>query len=142
MRQFLNFLGCLLIVPVYYYITGCTKFPLTVDLMISIFVAEYNRWANEKRRLKLHETPPSTPTGDVEKALLTMQNGPPAEVSRCMAAIVGYREDPDLFYRALDSYKATEGLEFTLVGVDGDQAADMDMVRVFQMVRHCLAILL
>jgi hyaluronan synthase len=53
-----------------------------------------------------------------------------------MAAIVGYREDPDLFYRALESYKATEGLDFTLVGVDGDQAADMDMVRVFQMVCH------
>lgn len=102
--------------------------------MISIFVAEYNRWANEKRRLKLHETPPSTPTGDVEKALLTVENGPPGEVARCMAAIVGYREDPDLFYRALESYKATEGLDFTMVGVDGDQAADMDMVRIFQMV--------
>lgn len=135
-RQFLNFLGCLFIIPVYYFITGCTKFPLTLDLMISIFVAEYNRWANEKRRLKLHETPPSTPTGDVEKALMVMQNGAPGEITRCMAAIVGYREDPDLFYRALESYKATEGLDFTLVGVDGDQAADMDMVRVFQMVCH------
>jgi hyaluronan synthase len=107
--------------------------------MISIFVAEYNRWANEKRRSRLQETPASTPTHDVEKAISTWPNIPAGGVTRCMAAIVGYREDPDLFYRALESYKATDGLDFTLVGVDGDQAADMDMVRVFQMVRHYLS---
>lgn len=136
LRQFFNFLGCLLIIPVYYFITGCTKFPLTLDLMISIFVAEYNRWANENRRLRLSETPPSTPSQDIEKAFPILPGTINKDITRCMTAIVGYREDPKLFYRALDSYKATEGLEFTLVGVDGDQAADMEMVRVFEMVRN------
>jgi hyaluronan synthase len=138
-RQFFNFLGCLFILPVYYFITGCTSFPLTTDLMISIFVAEYNRWANERRRETLNDaspSSPSTPAEDVEKAPLTSLPSSRCsdEVTRCMAAIVGYREDPDLFYRALESYKTTDGLAFTLVGVDGDQAPDMDMVRVFQMV--------
>lgn len=134
LRQFINFLGCFLIIPLYYLITGCTKFPLTLDLMISIFVAEYNRWANENRRSRLGETPPSNPSQDIEKAFPILPDTINKDITRCMAAIVGYREDPKLFYRALNSYKATEGLEFTLVGVDGDQAADMEMVRVFEMV--------
>ena len=49
-----------------------------------------------------------------------------------MAAIVGYREDPELFARALDSYKTAAECRFVLVGVDGDDTPDMEMVRVFQ----------
>ncbi|GLI73655.1 hypothetical protein PoHVEF18_001875 [Penicillium ochrochloron] len=49
-----------------------------------------------------------------------------------MAAIVGYREDPELFARALDSYKTAAECRFVLVGVDGDETPDMEMVRVFQ----------
>jgi hyaluronan synthase len=49
-----------------------------------------------------------------------------------MATIVGYREDPDLFTRALDSYKTAAECRFVLVGVDGDDTPDMEMVDVFQ----------
>lgn len=49
-----------------------------------------------------------------------------------MATIVGYREDPDLFARALDSYKSAAECRFVLVGVDGDDTPDMEMVHVFK----------
>lgn len=51
-----------------------------------------------------------------------------------MAAIVGYREDLALFVRALESYKDAAECRFVLVGVDGDDTPDMEMVRVFQQV--------
>ncbi|KAJ5232216.1 hypothetical protein N7468_005172 [Penicillium chermesinum] len=49
-----------------------------------------------------------------------------------MAAIVGYREDPELFARALGSYKSVKECRFVLVGVDGNEVPDMEMVQVFQ----------
>jgi hyaluronan synthase len=131
-RQILNFLGCLAILPVYYLITSYSRFPLTLDLLLSVFVAEYNRYANEMRRQRVY-TPPSTPAAtDLEKAadlLPSSHIGPD-----CIAVVVGYREDPELFGRALQSYKTAEGCRFTLVGVDGEQGPDMEMVQVFQKV--------
>ncbi len=54
--------------------------------------------------------------------------------SDCMAAVVGWREDPALFTRALESYQRTRGCVFLLVGIDGDEVEDRDMVDVFDMV--------
>ncbi|KAB8074414.1 hypothetical protein BDV29DRAFT_173703 [Aspergillus leporis] len=130
-RQFLNFLGCILVLPVYYFITGYSRHPLTLDILISIFVAEFNRYGNENRRRRLYglDAPPK-PKDDPEKAFGLLNNshmGP-----ECMAVVVGYREDPELFRRALDSYKRADGCRFLLIGVDGDEKPDMDMVRVFQ----------
>lgn len=133
-RQFLNFLGCLVIIPVYYIITGYTLHPLTLDVLLTIFAAEYNRFANENRRGRLYCGLDGDPQAgkDPEKAI-----GPrpgPGPGPECMAAIVGYREDPGLFARALDSYKAAGECRFVLVGVDGDEGPDLEMVRVFQQV--------
>lgn len=127
-RQFLNLIGCIIVLPIYSIITGYTRHPLTLDILLTIFAAEYNRYTNETRRRQLQGS--SRIVQDPEKA-----NYPPMTTDRateCMAAIVGYREDPELFARALDSYKLASECRFVLVGVDGDDVPDMEMVRVFQ----------
>ncbi|KAF9886754.1 hypothetical protein FE257_011131 [Aspergillus nanangensis] len=129
-RQFLNLLGCLFILPMYYVLTGFTRHPLTLDILLTIFAAEYNRFTNETRRRRLYNVDSSVK--DPEKAMQFLVNadmGP-----ECMAAVVGYREDPELFARALESYRSTRECRFLLVGIDGDEVPDMEMVRVFQQV--------
>ena len=59
----------------------------------------------------------------------------PLESTAALAAVVGYREEPGLFARALNSYKTCPSLRFLVVGVDGDDAEDMEMVEVFREVR-------
>lgn len=146
-RQCLNFLGCLVIIPIYYLITGHSRYPLTLDLLISIFVAEYNRYSNENRRHRAYHAPPhhalpqnsqNSAAVDLEKAAAVSMLSPksPNMAPECMAAVVGYREDPELFARALESYRTAEGCRFVLAGVDGDQAPDMEMVQVFRKVRR------
>jgi hyaluronan synthase len=127
-RQFLNFLGCILVLPIYSIITGYTRHPLTLDVLLTIFAAEYNRYTNETRRQQLQGS--SRTVQDPEKA--TYLPTATDRATECMAAIVGYREDPELFARALDSYKLASECRFVLVGVDGDDVPDMEMVRVFQ----------
>lgn len=129
-RQFLNFLGCLIVLPIYSIITGYTRHPLTIDILLTIFAAEYNRYSNDRRRRQLKSPP--RPTYDLEKAGHLLGNEPSS--TECMAAIVGYREDPDLFARALESYKNVKECRFVLVGVDGNDVPDMEMVQVFQKV--------
>jgi hyaluronan synthase len=135
-RQFLNLLGCIIVIPIYSYITGYTRHPLTLDILLTIFAAEYNRFVNEKRRRRLKAS--TQAVQDVEKASYLLTGTERA--TECMAAIVGYREDPELFARALDSYKTAAECRFVLVGVDGDETPDMEMVRVFQEVRNPTAI--
>ncbi|PYH45952.1 chitin synthase [Aspergillus saccharolyticus JOP 1030-1] len=125
LRQILNGVGCLLILPLYYYLTAATRHPLTLDLLLTILAAEYNRFTNERRRRRLYCA--DQYAADPEKPRVDAHTGPD-----CMAAVVGYREDPGLFARALNSYRAAEGCRFMLVGIDGDEPADMEMVRVFQ----------
>lgn len=137
-RQFLNFLGCIIVLPIYSVITSYTRHPLTLDILLTIFAAEYNRYANENRRRRLNSPSPSRTIQDPEKACYFLDNADPGP--ECMAAIVGYREDPELFARALDSYKNAAECRFVLVGVDGDDEPDMEMVHVFQKV--CIKIII
>lgn len=127
-RQFLNLLGCILVVPLYLFITHFTRHPATLDILMTIFSAEYNRFANESRRRQLKA--PSHAVQDPENACYRLTDAKKA--TECMATIVGYREDPDLFARALGSYKTAAECRFVLVGVDGDDTPDMEMVHVFE----------
>lgn len=129
-RQILNLLGCLIVLPIYSVITGYARHPLTLDILLTIFSAEFNRFMNEGRRQKLQDPPQKDQ--DLEKAsILSPKLNEGAE---CMATIVGYREDPELFARALESYKNIPECRLVLVGVDGDDVPDMEMIRVFQQV--------
>jgi hyaluronan synthase len=49
---------------------------------------------------------------------------------RHIASVVGYREEPNLYRKCLQSYHGSPGLELVLVGIDGDGEGDMEMVRI------------
>ncbi|KAL1851677.1 hypothetical protein Daus18300_012486 [Diaporthe australafricana] len=104
-------------------------------MLLTIILAELNRFVNQRRREKLHELKnqdesPIREKQDWLKWELNVEKAVPR--LDCMAAVVGWREDPDLFSRALESYKTTEGCTFLLVGVDGDEIDDQDMVDLFK----------
>lgn len=117
--------------------TVSSHYPITLDMLLTIILAESNRFVNQRRREKLHELKhqDESPVREKEDWLrweLNVEKAAPR--LDCMAAVVGWREDPELFSRALESYKTTEGCTFLLVGVDGDEADDQDMVDVFNQV--------
>lgn len=48
----------------------------------------------------------------------------------CLASVVGYREDPTVFAKCLESFKGCLGLHTLLVGIDGDQAQDIEVADI------------
>ncbi|KAF2773280.1 hyaluronan synthase [Teratosphaeria nubilosa] len=127
-RQIINLVGCCIAAYVFFYGLGKCRNPLTVDIIISILLAEYNRWTNHLRRQKTRKGfNASTVDSDREKQISGHRLG-------CIAAIVGYREDPVLFKQCLKSYLNAPGCRFVLVGIDGDAEEDGEMVEVFQQV--------
>ncbi|KAK1993371.1 hypothetical protein LX36DRAFT_257439 [Colletotrichum falcatum] len=137
LRQVLNVVGCLCIFPLYRAAGIYTRYPAVVDLLISILFAEYCRFSNEGRRiaLKMSEEVPQDllPDGDDKEAQIGFgpiwAAGPSCDA---VAMIVGWREDPDLWRRCLESYKAASGWTFMVVGIDGDGADDQEMINVFR----------
>ncbi|KAJ4397285.1 hypothetical protein N0V93_001509 [Gnomoniopsis smithogilvyi] len=136
LRQLVNLIGCILIFPLYRAAAVNTYYPATVDLLISILLAEYCRFKNESRRIAFREaeTQPQY-KDDIEKYAPTKHSEQP-RISSCdtLAAIVGWREDPDLWARCLESYKTTQGCKFLLAGIDGNEPDDLEMVEVFKKV--------
>lgn len=130
LRKFLNVAGCLLSLPLYWLMTVHCRWPVTLDLIMTVALAELNRFINEGRRMRFYEDQTAPRKGDPEK----MEELFTAPRLDCIAAVVGWREDPALFTRALGSYKAAECCTFMLVGIDGDEAEDQDMVDVFNKV--------
>jgi hyaluronan synthase len=131
-RQILNLLGCLLALPCYYLTAKQSRFPVTLDILITISLAEINRFVNEGRRMAFysgHEYKRPPVKSNWEKIDLELQ--PSAPRLDCMAAVVGWREDPALFAKAMESYKSARSCVFLLVGIDGDEPEDQDMVKVF-----------
>lgn len=148
-RQLLNLLGCFLIFPLYRAAAVNTLWPATVDLLISICLAELCRFTNEGRRIawRALEAQPRREKEDVEKGGFlgglvgegSSGDGVPL-VAEAMASIVGWREDPDLWERCLESYKEATGCRFVLVGIDGHDADDKEMVDIFKKVLYCVSI--
>lgn len=136
-RQALNLVGCVVIFLFYRAAALNTYYPATVDLLISILLAEYCRFNNEGRRIAFREAA-SQPKDkeDVEKHALAVGARPEATSSEAIVAIVGWREDPALWARCLDSYKAAVGCKFLLAGIDGHDSDDMEMIDIFKKVRQ------
>lgn len=141
LRMLLNIIGCVLCIPIHFLATVHCRWPVTLDFILTVILTELNRYVNEGRRMAYY-TEDSCPSPiikekmDPEKAALDLElfGGRPSTSKPrldCMAAVVGWREDPALFTKALQSYKRTEGCAFLMVGIDGDEAQDMDMVDVF-----------
>lgn len=132
-RKTINIIGCLLSLPLYWYMTAHCRYPVTLDLVVTIALAELNRFINQGRRLRFYAEE-SRPREKMDSEKLDLELQPPAPRLDCIAAVVGWREDPALFTRAMESYKAAKSCKFLLVGIDGDEVEDMDMVRVFNKV--------
>lgn len=133
--QLLNLLGCILIFPLYRAAAVNTYYPATVDLLISILLAEFCRFNNEGRRIAFREEEARPRSkDDIEKQTLSMSKGSGPSTCDTMAAIVGWREDPNLWARCLESYKTARGCKFVLAGVDGHDEDDQEMIEIFQKV--------
>lgn len=124
-RQVLNAVLCLAIFAVVFlcFRQSIFIFPITCESILQISLAEINRRKNI-RRIRLLEG----------KLSLTDEENGIKEKSesavRYIASMVGYREEPNLFRKCLQSYRGSPGLEIMMVGIDGDHDGDMEMVRI------------
>jgi hyaluronan synthase len=135
-QQGLNLLGCAVAVAGYYFLVMHTKYPITFDIFVTIILAELTRWCNGRRRDDFYsQQSDSRGKEDFEKGSPEVSSVPDLN---CVAAVVGWREDPELFTRALRSYQDTQKCTFLLVGIDGDDIEDHDMVKVFNKVSRIL----
>ena len=111
-------------------------FPITLESIWQIFLAEINRVRNKRRVDKLREdTEDSRFAEDEEKGLSRKQS-----TVKCLASVVGYREEAGLFRRCLESYKDAAGLGVMLVGIDGNEPTDMEMVQIVKNASLMLAV--
>lgn len=140
LRMLINIVGCIVCLPVFWMATVHCRWPVTLDLIFTIALAELTRYVNEGRRMAYHEETCMSSVAkekmDPEKALMEVRSVTSSSTSlNTMAAVVGWREDPALYQRALESYRRARGCAFLLAGIDGDEKQDWDMVEVFNTVR-------
>lgn len=141
-RQVLNVIGCALAIPLYYLTTAHSRYPVTLDIVITIALTEFNRYVIEGHRSAFrgrylgfsdHDSEVST---EKEHNIFDIEKRPISAKLECLAAVVGWREDPSLYARALESYKTSGACVFLLAGIDGDEEEDQEMVKVFNRVRN------
>ncbi|KAJ5714095.1 hyaluronan synthase [Penicillium malachiteum] len=95
-------------------------------MILSIVLAEYCRWGNNQRRRRAVLQEENGQLGLAEKGKSSEQR------LDCVAAVVGYREEPALWRTALNSYSQAQNCRFLLICIDGDAEEDREMVEVFQ----------
>ncbi|KAK3902325.1 glycosyltransferase [Staphylotrichum tortipilum] len=138
-RQLLNVIGCMLVLPWYYVTTALTKYPVTLDILLTIALTELNRYVIEGRRIiflghRLFDGKQPSPEEKRDREDLCLESQQATPSLDCLAAVVGWREEPSLYRRALESYKSSTTCVFLLAGIDGDEAQDQEMVDVFNKV--------
>ncbi|CAN9129700.1 unnamed protein product [Alternaria alternata] len=136
-----NFIGCLVAAALYCYTTlYWSDYLYTFDTIITVYLAEQCGWDNERVRRSSQKQ--NGEKSDVYSSLGMAEKGENHTRSErlsklelgCIAAIVGYREDPVIFTKALESYKDAEGCQFVLTCIDGNEPEDQVMVDVFRKV--------
>ena len=141
-----NFIGCLVAAALYCYTTlYWSDYLYTFDTIITVYLAEQCGWDNERVRRSIQKQ--EGKKGNIHSSLSVAEKGEHYTRSDrsseleygCIAAIVGYREDPIIFTKALQSYKDAEGCQFVLTCIDGNEAEDQVMVEIFRKV--CRSIL-
>jgi hyaluronan synthase len=150
LRKVINIVGCVVFFAIYWMIISGCRWPVTLDLFVSIGLTELNRFLNESRRMEYYKDSGDSGDQDQEKAALTEKDDAEVNLEKgaiewstsgkkeCIAAIVGWREDPALFTRALTSYKDAQSCGFVIAGIDGDAEEDMEMVQVFNEVSEVM----
>lgn len=128
-KQLLNTICCIVAFTTifFYFRRYVSSFPITLESVWQIGLAEVNRRKNVERIRRLEQKH----AADEEKG-----GSLKASAVRHIASVVGYREEPVLFKKCLESYLGSPGLEIMLVGVDGDSGEDMEMVRVAESVSY------
>lgn len=130
-----NFAGCILAVIIYFYLLLYSNHLWTIDTALSISLAEYCGWSNARDRKR-------TALRNENNSFALSEKAPDKKVDSfssdrtldALCAIVGYREDPTIFARALESYLTADNCRFVLASVDGDAEEDQEMVNVFKKV--------
>ena len=126
----LNIIGCVGAVYLLGYLTFFSPLPLTLDVILTISLAEYCRLNSSSQQKHALPGKNRKTKGD------SSRNGNHGlERLDTIAAVVGFREDPDIFRRALESYRKACNCKILLVCVDGDAEEDQEMVSVFKKVR-------
>ncbi|QSZ29540.1 hypothetical protein DSL72_004055 [Monilinia vaccinii-corymbosi] len=128
-RQIFNSILCVVVFFSFflYFKKFVTVAPITVESIWQISLAEINRRKNVERVKKLEQ---KLSLEDVEKGARRKED----VAARCIASVVGYREEANLWRRCLQSYHNSPGLEIMLIGIDGDHQGDMEMISVAQQV--------
>ncbi|KAK6613262.1 chitin synthase 4 [Botrytis cinerea] len=128
-RQILNSILC--VVTFFFIFRYFRRFvtfaPITFESIWQISLAEINRRKNVERVKQLEQ---KLSLQDAEKGVQTKDD----VAARCIASVVGYREEANLWRRCLQSYHNSPGLDIMLIGIDGDHDGDMEMVSVAQQV--------
>lgn len=101
-------------------------FPITLEAIWQITLAETNR---RKSKIRVRNIKRKLDPSDAEKRFLDEK--PPVKF---LASVVGYREDPAVFVKCLESFKGCAGQELLLVGIDGNEAQDVEMANVVRKV--------
>ncbi|KAH6613120.1 hypothetical protein C7974DRAFT_368899, partial [Boeremia exigua] len=133
-----NLIGCVVATVLYFYLTlYWSDYLYTFDTILTVYLAEYCGWANE--RVRKHGQRYQQEKSEIPLDLNMAEKGehgmhPKKLHLGCIAAIVGYREDPDIFKKALESYLDAEGCQFVLTCIDGNEPKDDDMVDIFRKV--------
>lgn len=125
-RQVLNTVLCVLTFTAIflYFRRYVYLFPITFESIWQISLAEVNRRKNVRRIQQLER---KLSSNDEEDGIREKETA-----VRHMASVVGYREEPNLFRKCLQSYHGSPGLELMLVGIDGDHDGDMEMIRIVE----------
>ena len=125
-RQAFNAVLCVLTFTIIflYFRRYVYLFPITFESIWQISLAEVNRRKNVRRIRQLEHR---LSKNDVEAGICEKELA-----VRHLASVVGYREEPNLFHKCLQSYCRSPGLGLMLVGIDGDHDGDMEMVRIVE----------
>lgn len=135
-RKMCNLCGCIMLLHnLRYYIFSSSihtlRSLLMINTLLTIFLAELNRFLNERRRQRFRASLRPTVNSDFTEKTSSLPEAPNTSMPQCIAAIIGYREDPDLFKRVLASYKDAQNCPFTIIGIDGHEIEDQKMVQIF-----------
>ncbi|KAI0470583.1 hyaluronan synthase [Xylariaceae sp. FL0804] len=136
-QRWANFLGCVAACALYFYLLLYSKHLWTIDTIMGVVLAEYCAWGNERYRKRTALRNENDALALSEKAAAAHGRDRSFASDRrldCLAAVVGYREDPAIFKRALESYIDADNCRFVLASVDGDAPEDQEMVNVFSRV--------
>ncbi|RDW71628.1 hypothetical protein BP6252_08191 [Coleophoma cylindrospora] len=119
-----NYVLCVLIACLIIYIFPSLQFPISIYTIYSIGLTEITKHKNRSRLSKFKDA--EDDEFDVERL--------PLQPISSIATIVGYREEPSLYQRALESYQDQNDVRILIAGIDGNEDSDMEMVNVFNKV--------